>query len=441
MYTSYIGARFLKHYNQKMDSSLSAREFFDTVMFPIFFNDDRHLMHVHGSTFFQKVGQGFDPTAQTEHQYRLQRLHSELDNGGFSGSTYVGYAAGAIDGTSTGQITTIPRQINPQEAYSSWIGQALALGVSGGFAILVEDSELNWMVYNGWEIYRDYLHQTPGVKDKQIETWNGQWLTHVLRRLYNSTNSLQDFVPEIGVTLGKQAIQTLEWTKLVFALARRYPNKVLTCYCYNLSQTNTTLGFINFSLPKINTLFELRDTIFMDHEKTILNDNEIMKLEPHYSFKNACTRAAIGLTALEPKGLREFMPKGSRNWASGKDFKLNDKESQITFQLYKLWIMAILNKKELLSLADATAESLIEFEGIDSRGKKVATTLSQDVRDSRNPKEFIGKLTEVMEKSPDHSELFKKVVEEVILLPVDTFPMFVTLVRFQYVFRKNNINK
>ena len=54
MYTSYIGKKFLKIYNERMHTSLSACEFFEQVFFPLFFNDDRHLMHVSNSPFFQK---------------------------------------------------------------------------------------------------------------------------------------------------------------------------------------------------------------------------------------------------------------------------------------------------------------------------------------------------------------------------------------------------
>lgn len=51
MYTSYIGKKFLKLYNEKERLNLSAKDFFNTVLFPLFFNDDRHFMHIHGSTF------------------------------------------------------------------------------------------------------------------------------------------------------------------------------------------------------------------------------------------------------------------------------------------------------------------------------------------------------------------------------------------------------
>lgn len=57
MYTSYIGKKFLKLYREKEKKphDYSAKQFFDEVFFPLFFDDEKHLMHVHGSTFFQAV--------------------------------------------------------------------------------------------------------------------------------------------------------------------------------------------------------------------------------------------------------------------------------------------------------------------------------------------------------------------------------------------------
>lgn len=54
MYTSYIGKKFLKIYNEKMHTDISAEEFFDRIFFNLFFNDERHLIHVSNSPFFQK---------------------------------------------------------------------------------------------------------------------------------------------------------------------------------------------------------------------------------------------------------------------------------------------------------------------------------------------------------------------------------------------------
>jgi hypothetical protein len=55
MYTSYIGKKFLDAWNEREGKSLTAREFFDNVLFPLFFDDERHLLHVSNSPFFQQL--------------------------------------------------------------------------------------------------------------------------------------------------------------------------------------------------------------------------------------------------------------------------------------------------------------------------------------------------------------------------------------------------
>jgi hypothetical protein len=140
MYTSYIGKKFLKLYREKEKKphDYSAKQFFDEVFFPLFFDDEKHLMHVHGSTFFQAVGGKSLESGEKESVIRLNRLRDDIKNNKISGSTYVGYAAGDVTATTSGQMSNLGYSVNEEEIYSSWIGQALGVGVSGGFVMLLQ---------------------------------------------------------------------------------------------------------------------------------------------------------------------------------------------------------------------------------------------------------------------------------------------------------------
>jgi len=107
MYTSYIGNKFLKIYREKnnLPDDYTARQFFDEVLFPLFFDNDEHLMHVHGSSFFQKVSPKSLVEGKTKSQFQLERLHNDVDNNKISGSTYEGYAAGKITQPTSSQVT------------------------------------------------------------------------------------------------------------------------------------------------------------------------------------------------------------------------------------------------------------------------------------------------------------------------------------------------
>jgi hypothetical protein len=220
-------------------------------------------------------------------------------------------------------------------------------------------------------------------------------------------------------------------------LSRRFPNYIITSYAYFLGKTNTTLGFINLYLPDIRRMYELRDKLFLDKEDTILNDKEIESLETFYRFNEACKMGTIGLKSIEPRGLREFMPKGTVDYAQGKDLKLSDEKSLSNYQIFKLWIIAMLNKTELLKLATdvATALSVHETQNSkENRGKSEKSNQVKGILDSKNLRNFIEGLTELVTK--ENADIFKEVVEQTLKMPSDNFPLFATLIRFEYTFQK-----
>lgn len=441
MYTSYIGKKFLKLYREKEKKphDYSAKQFFDEVFFPLFFDDEKHLMHVHGSTFFQAVSPNSLINGEKESTFRLNRLREDIKNNRLSGSTYVGYAAGGVSATTSGQVTNLDYSPNEEEIYSSWIGQALGIGISGGFVMLLQEDEILVSLFEGWKYYRQYLKQTPNVKNKQIETWNGQWLSHFLSDDYNKDRPFDGFSVEITEVQGNMAIPTKAWSMVIFALTKRFQGKI-TAYAYNLSQTNTTLGFINIYLPEIEYLYELKDKLFLDKSDVVLNRKQISELETFYNFKSACKMGTIGLKAIEPRGLREFMPKGSVDFAQGKEFKFSDENSFQIFQLYQIWITAMLNKTELLQLASDVAKTLIDLESKQSGREQTKTTqnrTSKEVMESKTIKDFIDGLVEVINN--DNADTFKNVVEQVLKMPSDNFPLFNTLIRFEYSYQKSKI--
>jgi len=131
------------------------------------------------------------------------------------------------------------------------------------------------------------------------------------------------------------------------------------------------------------------------------------------------------------------MPIGSVSFAKGKEYKFSNEESYTNYKLFKIWIIAMLNKTELLKLASDVAKALSELDKADDRGKKVFATLSQEVRESNNLRLFIDKLTTVLNQAPSNAETFKEVVEAVLKMPLDNFPLFVTLIRFEYAYLKS----
>lgn len=434
MYTSFIGKRFLQAWNQKNAKEMSARQFFDEVMFPVFFNDEQHLLHVSNSPFFQGLSAKDLATGKSEPEIRRGNLHFNIENKRPNASIYVGYGAEDTTATTSGQMTSMPLTIDSEEMYASWIGEALACGVGGGYYLLFDDLELILKIYEGWTVYRKTLEQTPGLKDKQIETWNGHWLTHLLNGgnefdLNPPTDTRVD--PKKGKIL---AIPGIDWPALVLALCKKYPNEERTVYVYSLSSTNVTIGFISVKLHQIHRLYEMRDKYFMDGSLSILSDKQIQQLEPQFGFKRVCEQGVIGLKAIEPHKLRDYLPQWGSDKKS-KDFKITDDKSNLQFQLFKLWIYAMLNKTELLELARELATLLHEFESKAERAKAGNRQLSEEIRNATSLRVFLDKISELVALLPSAAtEKFHDQIEQVIKMPSDQLPLFVALTRFEYNF-------
>ncbi|NML38969.1 hypothetical protein HHL17_17315 [Chitinophaga sp. G-6-1-13] len=429
MYTSYIGKKFLAYYNRCEKKNFTAAAFFEDKFFKIFFKDEGHLMHVANSPFHYAPEKGAAASHGSKSKAQLVTLKERIQEHRVYMGTYVGGPAEDMDATTSGQLTGMSNNIDKEDMYASWIGAALGIGVKGGYVILIDDEEVLWLLYKGWEHYRSYLEQRDGLKNKQIETWNGNWLCHGPEFL--KTRRRLPFEPE--KVMGKWSIPTQPWAQITFELAKRFHHlDSLMMYAYNLSQTNTTLGFIALVPSEVNRLFEWREEIFFG-EDTLLKASQIEKLETYYDFRAACKLGVIGLKALEPKALRMYMPKP---FGGGKEF-VYSKDTAFYFYTFKIWLIAMLNKDELLTLADEVAAALIEFGRSDKKGRTIKVQLSKEIRESRGLTQFVDKLTELLDDVPAVRDTLRKVVEKAIIMPSDHFPLFLSLIRFQFSYRSS----
>ncbi|MEL7119772.1 MAG: hypothetical protein AAFO07_10035 [Bacteroidota bacterium] len=487
MYTSYIGKKFLSIYKErkKLPEDYSARQFFDEVLFPLFFDNEKFFMSVHSSPFdqlFAESGQKLKTHKKSnpdevfvplnklrKHRLRkLKELHQKIEAGEVGGNTAVGFYSQDMKATTSGQITSMKNLVTKEEMYASWIGHGLSIRIEGGL-ILTDNDLVLWNIFCGWKYYREYLTKTPKIKDKQIEAWNGHWLCHSFENQFDLSDAWNEFHIKLNETKSTiLKISPLNWIDIIFALARKIPGKSMTLYAYNLSKTNTNYGFIFLNLPEIKRPIELYNEFYSIPSRTRRKEPFIELYSTFYNFKNACMLGAIGLKAIEPERLREFMPKGTTQYSQDKDYKftnihLKQKKNEdiqtfntrllkakrkynseiINYRIYKTWIIAMLNnKKELNALAEQIAQTLIDFEhqtesAGTGRGKSTQNRLTEELKSSKSLRDFIEKLTNLMAKYKEGAIVFKKVKDAAIVLPADLFPLFITLIRFEYQFKKS----
>jgi hypothetical protein len=433
MYTSYIGLKFLELYNKKTGNNYSAEKFFDTVMFPLFFDDARHLMHVANSPFFQTPSdKDLKASALSKATYQYRNLKrkinevAEVQTANADASIYVGFAANGPDQTTAGQVSSLQWQVNSDELYASWIGNALAARVEGSQCLLLDSEPILWHLYEGWQVYRNYMKPVNGMEGRQIETWNGYWLAKG-----SSTRAVSP--PQKGTKL-----DTYPWIEVLARLLEWHNGEVLPAYIFSLGQTNTTYGFINLNLPQVKRLADARFAV----KKSILGgEADEAKFWEHYkpelSLREVCQLGEVGLIGLMPVDYGKMM-EGALS-----SIKFNDKNRN-TFLNIQTWIIAMLNNKsELQKLATGLAQELVSYEdtGIGKdRGKTSDSAEVKTLFEAKGLVSFLNALTDFLEKKKSAAPVCRSIADQVIRIPGEQFPLLKALVRFEYVFAKSSKN-
>ena len=428
MITSNIGKIFLDAYNEKYGTSYDARTFFLEQFYPLFFDQNKYMMTAGNSPLenpklsWDDMIKGKKPFETPEQRkIRFEKLIKKIEESEADASIARGYASLDVTATTSGQVTDLKLPNSQEEIYTSWIGDALGIGVQGGFSILFSNKEILLDIFEGWKLYRTSLDETTMLKGNQINTWNGQWLSHYYdTREYDAEMPLAGFSPYNTNKDGIINIDTQTWTKILIGISKKYRNAQILGYIYSIGRTNTTIGFIPFDLTQIRRPIHLYEKIF-----GMSNGRNAESLwGTAIGFKTACTYGAIGIKAMEPKGLRDYVYKGKQPKAHNYD--------NINYNVYIIWIYAMLNNDELWEKSQELAELLNEASS--DKDKSISTkrkNLVETMLNATNKKQFIAAAAEVVSFIGKKDE-FKGIVKEIHCMPTDNVPYFLTLLRFQY---------
>lgn len=301
----------------------------------------------------------------------------------------------------------------------------------------MNNEKLLWTIYSGWSEYRKHLNsKVLDLKPNEIDLWNGVWLDHT----FNKDKIVKKFLLDeyVEKETGEKrkanyALKQQSWIKMLFLLSSIFPKENVTIfssrYIYD-KQKYVTLGFINLNLPEVNKFWEFYDKIFKKSDSVGIKQM-IALYETQYPFSRACEQGTIGLKAIEPKDLWKYMP--GRSSLNEMPKLKDDEKSKINYSIYILWVIAMLNNKNLLGLAEKAAHAFREYE---KRGKTGRVTRDNEIKEllsSRNRKELIDRLTQLVEEEPTIGEVCNTLVHELMEnIAVDNVPLFVTLMRFKY---------
>lgn len=411
MQTIQIGKAFLSLWNNRKKKALSAEQFFMEEMVQVFYGHKKHFMSVTNSPFQQAIPASHkgDPIV-----YRINQLVKKIDDNQLTpdGSFAVGFAASSNESTTSGQVSNLQLVFSKEDIYYSWIGGAFAAGVDMGYCLAINDADIMWGIYTGWQHYRDYLNSTPDLKPNQIETWNTHWLVHVFDSYYNEKHPLVGF--DFNAKLKKvptsssysTALSTVKWTQLLFSLSEKFSDKIkLIAYVYSFAQTNKTIGFISLMLHEVTCMKDLVDRLFMLPQDTP-NWQDLRRLyETRYGFEKVCRASTIGLIQIQPKDIKSpFNP-----------------------HLQLLWYNAMLKDSQLITTAKEFAV-FIHRAIVSERGKTTDSRIKSLLTTNKNA--FINECGELLKSQPTEKEFLGELVEKVHLLNFDIFTTFITLVRY-----------
>lgn len=430
MIAANIGRIFLEAYNEKYQCDYTAKSFFSDVYYEVFYNHNKYLMSAGNSPLENpkiswdkmRIGQIPYETVDKRNERFAKTIH-KIENEAADASIAIGFPSLDLTASTSGQITNMSLPLKEEDVYLSWIGSGLGIGVQSGLSMLFDNKQILLDLYEGWQFYREFLNKTPNLRGNQINTWNGQWMAHRYNKItYDATNPTALFDPFAAMKDGGMEITTQSWTKILVGIAKNYPNSLMMAYVYSLGQTNITVGFVPFELPRIRQPYELYDKYFGTTQKELVEQ----VFGTAIGFTRACQMGAIGVNALEPKGFRDSLEKGVVP-------KYNEKDEVkvINFNTYQIWLLAMLNNEQLWEKAQKIAQTLKIYSGSDINAKKGK---SQDVTNllaSINKKQFIDGITAIVKGSKDIESL-AEIAELINIMPADNVPYFLTLIRFQF---------
>lgn len=426
MITSYIGSVFLEAYNAREGTDYDGKRFFTEVFHPLFFDHEKYMLWPSNSPFVQGVKKG-KPFTPAERAEKLNVLLNSIDTTTQAdASIALGYPAAGVTGTTSGQVTGMKMPLESEDYYLSWIGVALGIGVSGGWAILFDKAEILLAVFDGWKHYRALLNGVSQAEGNKTLTWNGCWIQHRYDTdmSFDPEHPTDDYLPHEKVSRGeKTGFDTVGWAEIMQGIARYFPNERLMGYIWKLGQTNETVGFIPFELPEIVRPLDMYVKLFgMDSagKARALFGTAV-------GFERCCQRGSIGIFAMEPKGLRDIM-----TGRKALKYKPDDEQNKITFQTYLTWILAMLNNEERWERTREIAEMLHRYAADTTRGKATKSNeVNNLLTESPSRQKFLNNLLPIIEGTDDKDAVLA-VAELIDKTPADYVPYLVTLIRLHY---------
>jgi hypothetical protein len=279
MYAIEIGRKFLQLYNERERKAkglpgYTAREFFDEVYYPLFFDveeDEKHLISITNSAF---TNVGIKGKANRLNAFLNSLASQDKYPFSFTGSNFPGGKSKELEYATTAQVTNLKYFYSSSDMILAWIGTSFGFGLKGGLCILLDDEDILFKAFEGWKFYREFLNKNNLVVGRQIETWNSMWL----QKSFTGQTDIEVILSSISNNIvtktkenekgGKKEYLSLSgkskpgwWEFCTTSLANKLNG--VWVYVYLLgTKYNQTCGFLYLDLEPVRRLRDVWKKIF-----------------------------------------------------------------------------------------------------------------------------------------------------------------------------------
>lgn len=400
-----LGEKFCNWYNREFNVNLTPCDIFKTIIAPILFNDDRHLIHWPNSKFhYLRDKANFNEVLNSFCE------EVESDKGGLMDSLKVFGGCAVPYDTASKKYKSEPQTtmfcyaeniyFTIDERYYSWIGSAFLLRC-GKFFIAVDDEDYVKIMFNSIKDYRKALNDNYDIKGKQIYTWNTLYF-------YNYYNGSVDTIIEKYFD-GKNGIKNdLGFEHIVFNIVKHLPN-VKYINLESVGETNIACGAIQLNIDYVKRISELFEQIY----KSIEGNDDFSK----FDFNKCFGGKNIMYKAIENGCIYEnfFDPLSDINFIMDKKTKKND--------IFLKYIEIIMNTEQKTMVNDFA--NLIN----DLKKKGGKRDKNFHFEPTPNVVNFINSITEIKEYDADN--IMAKMVEYAVSSTPYDFKLMIAYLNFK----------
>lgn len=431
----------------------SSESFFANVYFPLFYDHEKYMQWVINSPFVQNIkkqivngvkGKLKMPDEESR-KVRMNQLKDKIKvkakNGSLDGSVAIGFPASKLTDNASGQVSNLHIPFTSDDVFLSWIGSGLGLGLKGKYVIFINDPRILYSIFEGWAVYRyEYLnHETysKNLVPNQIDDWNTQWLYHILDEDLNQEFPLFGLNPiEKSDKSSNMFVKNQSWFTLFYRIANFHPNTTLNSYVCSMGKTNKTIGFIPIELSAFRSLKRIYKMVLGLNFSNAPNFLSIYKVENDDSFIKACEAGKIGINSLIPKDLRPFFITKDGKL---KTLNLSKPENLNKLFIFKTWLLAMLNKEDMLQFSNEVAEKLSEYSDKEKDGRSKRDGEIKNFFASSSKNELLKNIIVIEEKaSPSVQANLKKLRDEIHFLSnAQDWQYLILLIRFDFILQQS----